>query len=194
MLPAWPRNVRVGANSPSLWPTMFSVTYTGINLLPLCTAKVCPTNSGEIIDARDHVLITDFLPDASMAATFLSSFTLIYGPFFNERLMLLSIYQITFSFFQLYTSKSVSSELWSSNLLHTSLFSIWGVHLMHDLHHHPSGDLQGSSRHHGCEDDGPTSASVRLYPSVRGRDPSFLRCRSWLYRLRGFFWFLQKVI
>ena len=24
--PEWPRNVRVGANSPSLWPTMFSVT------------------------------------------------------------------------------------------------------------------------------------------------------------------------
>jgi hypothetical protein len=25
-LPPWPRKVRVGANSPSLWPTMFSVT------------------------------------------------------------------------------------------------------------------------------------------------------------------------
>src|SRR5690606_16760472 len=38
--PLCPRNSRVGANSPSLWPTMFSVTYTGTNLLPLCTAKV----------------------------------------------------------------------------------------------------------------------------------------------------------
>ena len=35
-----PLNVRVGANSPSLWPTMFSVTYTGMNFFPLCTAKV----------------------------------------------------------------------------------------------------------------------------------------------------------
>src|SRR6185369_5464816 len=25
-VPEWPLNVRVGANSPSLWPTMFSVT------------------------------------------------------------------------------------------------------------------------------------------------------------------------
>src|SRR3954470_11020766 len=41
-LPAavWPRKSRVGANSPSLWPTMFSVTYTGMNLFPLCTANV----------------------------------------------------------------------------------------------------------------------------------------------------------
>src|SRR5699024_9618207 len=32
--PAWNRNVRVGANSPSLWPTMDSVTYTGTCLRP----------------------------------------------------------------------------------------------------------------------------------------------------------------
>ena len=36
----WPLNVRVGENSPSLCPTMFSVTYTGMNFLPLCTAMV----------------------------------------------------------------------------------------------------------------------------------------------------------
>ena len=41
-----PLNWRVGENSPSLWPTMFSVTYTGMNFLPLWTASVCPTNSG----------------------------------------------------------------------------------------------------------------------------------------------------
>ncbi len=28
-------NILVGENSPSLWPTMFSETKTGINLLPL---------------------------------------------------------------------------------------------------------------------------------------------------------------
>ena len=59
-LPLWPRNSRVGANSPSLWPTMFSVTYTGTNLLPLCTAKVCPTNSGRMVLARLQVLTTFF--------------------------------------------------------------------------------------------------------------------------------------
>jgi len=35
-----PLNWRVKLNSPSLWPTMFSVMYTGINFLPLCTAMV----------------------------------------------------------------------------------------------------------------------------------------------------------
>ena len=43
---AWPLKCRVGENSPSLWPTMFSVTYTGMNFFPLCTASVCPTISG----------------------------------------------------------------------------------------------------------------------------------------------------
>lgn len=42
---------------------------------------------GEIIEARLHVLITDFFPEASIALTFFSSFTLINGPFFNERLI-----------------------------------------------------------------------------------------------------------
>ncbi len=32
---AWPGKVRVGANSPNLWPTMFSVTSTGRNFWPL---------------------------------------------------------------------------------------------------------------------------------------------------------------
>src|SRR6185295_15241633 len=59
--PVWPWKVRVGANSPSLWPTMFSVTNTGMNLRPLWTANVWPTNSGRIVERRDQVLITDFL-------------------------------------------------------------------------------------------------------------------------------------
>src|SRR6185436_6484786 len=54
----WPTKVRVGLNSPSLWPTMFSVTYTGMNLRPLCTAKVWPTNSGMIVLARLQVFTT----------------------------------------------------------------------------------------------------------------------------------------
>ena len=36
--------VRVGANSPILWSTMFSVTNTGTNFLPWCTANVSPTD------------------------------------------------------------------------------------------------------------------------------------------------------
>ena len=51
-----PLNVRVGENSPSLWPTMFSVTYTGMNFFPLWTAIVWPTISGMIVERRDQVL------------------------------------------------------------------------------------------------------------------------------------------
>ena len=53
-------NVRVSENSPSRWPTMFSVTNTGLKILPLCTANVSPTKSGVIIDRRDQVLIGVF--------------------------------------------------------------------------------------------------------------------------------------
>src|SRR4051812_48185207 len=54
----WPWKVRVGANSPSLWPTMFSVTNTGKNFFPLCTANVWPTKSGGMVERRDQVLMT----------------------------------------------------------------------------------------------------------------------------------------
>ena len=37
---------------------MFSVTYTGMNFLPLWTARVNPMNSGVMVDRRDQVLIT----------------------------------------------------------------------------------------------------------------------------------------
>src|SRR5438874_9804962 len=50
-----PLNWRVKLNSPSLWPTMFSGMYTGINFFPLCTATVCPTISGMTVERRDQV-------------------------------------------------------------------------------------------------------------------------------------------
>ena len=53
-------NVRVSENSPSLWPTMFSVTNTGLKILPLWTLNVRPTNSGVIVERRDQVLIGVF--------------------------------------------------------------------------------------------------------------------------------------
>src|SRR3954452_713785 len=45
----WPRKVRVGANSPSLWPTIDSETNTGTCLRPSWTAIVWPTISGKIV-------------------------------------------------------------------------------------------------------------------------------------------------
>src|SRR5690606_29961402 len=65
--------------------TMFSVMYTGMNLFPLCTATVCPTNSGEIVDARDHVLMTFFSFLEFMLSILKRSLSLMNGPFFTLR-------------------------------------------------------------------------------------------------------------
>src|SRR5207237_3199025 len=83
--PAWNRKVRVGANSPSLWPTMDSVTYTGTCLRPSWTAMVWPTMSGMIVDRRDHVLITRFSLRVLSSSTFLSRCSSTNGPFFRLR-------------------------------------------------------------------------------------------------------------
>src|SRR5438477_11400223 len=82
---AWPLNVRVGANSPSLCPIICSVTYTGINFLPLCTAMVCPIISGTIVERRDHVFTTFFSLRVFSASTFSRKWPSTNGPFFNER-------------------------------------------------------------------------------------------------------------
>ena len=83
----WPVNLRVGANSPSRWPTMFSVTYTGMNSLPLCTWKVSPTMSGVIIERRDQVLITCFEPPARACVDLALRLGSTNGPFLSERAM-----------------------------------------------------------------------------------------------------------
>src|SRR5262245_51960767 len=79
--PEWPWKVRVGANSPILWPTMFSVTNTGTNFLPWCTANVSPTISGSTVERRDQVLMTFldlvFCASSVLARTCLST----NGPF-----------------------------------------------------------------------------------------------------------------
>src|SRR6185503_847360 len=81
--PPWPLKVRVAANSPSLWPTMFSLTSTGTWTLPLWMAIVKPTISGRIIERRDQVLIGFLLPcDVS---TFLRRWWSTNGPFLRER-------------------------------------------------------------------------------------------------------------
>src|SRR5690606_33187238 len=83
--PAWNLNVRVGANSPSLWPTIDSVTYTGTCLRPSCTAMVCPTMSGMIVDRRDQVLMTVFWPFSLRSSTFLRRWSSTNGPFLRLR-------------------------------------------------------------------------------------------------------------
>src|SRR5207237_5025945 len=85
--PLWPRKVRVGANSPSLWPTMSSVTYSLMNCRPLWMAKVVPTNSGTMVQSRDHVWIGSFLPPLACRSTLASKRSSTWGPFFNDRLI-----------------------------------------------------------------------------------------------------------
>src|SRR5690242_14630229 len=81
----WPLNERVGENSPSLWPIICSVTYTGINFLPLCTAMVCPIISGTIVERRDQAFTTFFSLRVFSASTFSRKWPSTNGPFFNER-------------------------------------------------------------------------------------------------------------
>ena len=59
-----------------------------MNLLPLCTAKVCPTKSGITVLARDHVFTTRFSLRAFNAATFLSKLSWTNGPFLRLLLMM----------------------------------------------------------------------------------------------------------
>src|SRR5271170_6498187 len=82
---ACPLNVRVGANSPSLCPTICSVTYTGINFRPLCTAMVWPINSGTMVERRDQVLTTFFSLRVFRPSIFSRRWPSTNGPFFSER-------------------------------------------------------------------------------------------------------------
>src|SRR5258705_2050726 len=58
-----------------------------MNFLPLCTASVWPTNSGAIVDRRDHVLRTFFWRERVSSSIRPYSFSSMKGPFFVERPM-----------------------------------------------------------------------------------------------------------
>ena len=71
-MPPCALKTRVGENSPSLWPTMFSVTYTETNALPLCTLNVWPIKSGVMVDRRDQVWMGFLLPPLLIAFSIFS--------------------------------------------------------------------------------------------------------------------------
>ena len=79
--------VRVGANSPSLWPTMASEMYTGTCLRPSWTAMVCPTMSGMIVERRDQVRITRLSRLRFSSSIFFSRWSSTNGPFFRLRVI-----------------------------------------------------------------------------------------------------------
>src|SRR5688500_18149637 len=62
-----------------------------MNLLPLWTAIVCPTESGEIVDDRAQVLTTFFSLREFISSTFRRSLSSMYGPFFTLRAMSLQL-------------------------------------------------------------------------------------------------------
>src|SRR3712207_63122 len=64
---------------------MESVTNTGTCLRPSCTAMVCPIISGTIIERRDHVLMTLWLPFSFWPSTFFNRWPSTKGPFFKLR-------------------------------------------------------------------------------------------------------------
>src|SRR3989338_2758704 len=64
---------------------MFSDMYTGMCCLPLCTAIVRPTNSGNTVERRDQVFTGRLSLVARTVSTFLSKCASTNGPFFNER-------------------------------------------------------------------------------------------------------------
>src|SRR5207342_58353 len=84
--PECARKMRVGANSPSLWPTIDSVTKTGTCARPLWTAIVCPTISGKIVDVRDQVRTGRLSPASFMASIRCMSRSSTNGPFLLDRL------------------------------------------------------------------------------------------------------------
>src|SRR5262244_3518161 len=59
----------------------------GMNLLPLCTASVCPTNSGSTVQRRAQVLSTRFSPLRFSVSIFRTRESTTYGPFLMERAM-----------------------------------------------------------------------------------------------------------
>src|SRR5215467_9582248 len=64
---------------------MFSVTYTGMNFFPLCTASVWPTISGTTVERRDQVLMTFFSAPRFIISTFSRRCVSTNGPFLTER-------------------------------------------------------------------------------------------------------------
>src|SRR5438874_3141278 len=74
---------------------MSSWMNTRMNLLPLCTSNVCPTNSGMIVHARAQVLMGCLARFSFSFETFLKSFSSTNGPFLA--LLLISVVRCQWS-------------------------------------------------------------------------------------------------
>src|SRR5947209_17579031 len=61
-----------------------------MNFLPLCTAMVCPTISGEIVERRDQVRMTFLSFLLFMSSILFNRWPSMCGPFFTENAIFLS--------------------------------------------------------------------------------------------------------
>ena len=75
----------MGANSPSLCPTIDSEMNTGTCLRPSWTAIVWPTISGKIVDILDQVLTICLAPLSFICWIRASRRSSTNGPFLVER-------------------------------------------------------------------------------------------------------------
>src|SRR5512138_1859725 len=150
-----------------------------MNLLPLCTAKVCPTNSGLIVERRDQVLITFLSPLEFNASTFLSRWSSMNGPFFNERGIFHSLRVISSSDDLQPDASAISASAASCNPWSAyPTASPDDVRLSFALHRHPSGGPPGSWPHRAPTDGDRASATHRPCRARCSYDPDSIPDRS----------------
>src|SRR5512138_3739974 len=88
---------------------MFSVTNTGMNFLPLWTAKERPMKSGVMVERRDQVLMI-FLAPAFSTATFLARWSSMKGPFLIDRAISYPLQRLLFCAF--FDNEAVWGLIW----------------------------------------------------------------------------------
>src|SRR5665648_1266432 len=86
---------------------MSSVTYTGTCFLPSCTAIVCPTIWGNIVDGLDQVFNTFFSLAAFISTITLSSLAFTKGPFFSDLPIIYAPSYFSFFLFTIYLPEAL---------------------------------------------------------------------------------------
>src|ERR1041385_2780829 len=126
---------------------MASVMNTGTCLRPSCTAIVCPSISGMIVDRRDHVLMTFLVPFSFWATTFFRRCSSTKGPL----LILRGIVDYLSPSCSRCVAERSSGFLPSSSAGSGPQAYRWGspgaYHQRSYPHHHHAGGQPGSLRH-----------------------------------------------
>src|SRR6188768_2334180 len=135
-----------------------------MNLLPLCTAKVWPTNSGVIVERRAHVFNTRLSALRFIVSILETRLATTYGHFLTDRVICFS------------SSRSTCSNPSSACASCTPYWacptaSRDGVRQTTCLRLRPSDDRPDSLPHRDCAGGGQASACARLSPCSRSALP-----------------------